>query len=147
MLWLPLVLFRQFLISKMKTISLFIIIGGFLIGGAIIIFGNQGNAENPPSPSVDNVKVIDGVQIIEISAKGGYLPRITSAKAGLPTIIKVETRATFDCSSAISIPSIGYRANLPPSGRTEIEIPVQEPGATLQGLCSMGMYNFKINFN
>jgi len=95
----------------------------------------------------DNVSIIDGKQIIEIGAKGGYAPKVSIAKANIPTILRVQTRGTFDCSSALTIPSIGYRANLPPSGVTEIEIPAQKSGATLQGLCAMGMYNFKVQFN
>lgn len=95
----------------------------------------------------DNVSVVDGKQIIEIGAKGGYAPKVSTAKADISTILRVQTHGTFDCSSALTIPSIGYRASLPPSGVTEIEVPAQKSGATLQGLCAMGMYNFKIRFN
>jgi hypothetical protein len=35
---------------------------------------------------------------------------------------------------------------LPPSGITDIELPAQEAGATVQGVCAMGMYSFAINF-
>lgn len=90
---------------------------------------------------------MDGKQIIEISAKGGYSPRITMAKADMPTIIRMSTKGSFDCSSAVSIPSLGYRANLPPTGTTDIEVGVQKSGSILQGLCAMGMYNFQIKFN
>jgi plastocyanin domain-containing protein len=61
--------------------------------------------------------------------------------------IKMETEGTFDCSSAISIPSLGYRANLPASGETSIDVPAQQAGTNMRGLCAMGMYNFQIQFN
>jgi hypothetical protein len=50
-------------------------------------------------------------------------------------------------SSAVFIPSLNYRKNLQPSGVTEIEVPPQKAGTTLQGLCAMGMYNFTIKYN
>lgn len=94
-----------------------------------------------------NVTVSDGVQIIDIAAKGGYSPRVSEAQAGIPSILRVNTKGTFDCSSALTIPSLGFRKNLPPSDVTEIELPPQESGTSLQGLCSMGMYSFTVNFN
>ena len=106
---------------------------------------SRGGAETA-SPAHSNVSIVDGVQIIEIDAKGGYAPEETIAQANMPTMIAMNTRGTFDCSSALVIPSIGYRKNLPPSGETRIEVPPQKEGATLQGLCSMGMYNFSVIF-
>lgn len=94
-----------------------------------------------------NVSIVEGKQVIEINAKGGYAPRVTFAKANTPTVINVQTNGTFDCSSALTIPAIGYRTMLPSSGKTPIEIPPQQPGTTIKGVCSMGMYNFAVNFN
>ena len=119
-----------------------------LVGGIIILIGwDNSSSDRVSSQTVNNVSMVDGNQVITITAKGGYLPRVTAAKAGIPTIIKVDTRGTFDCSSALVIPSLGYRKNLPPSGETFIDVPPQEVGAKLQGLCAMGMYNFLINFD
>ncbi len=93
-----------------------------------------------------NVSSADGKQVIDVSAKGGYTPRMTIAKAEVPTILRVKTNATFDCSSALRIPAINYSQNLPPTGTTDIEVPAQAAGTTLKALCSMGMYNFSISF-
>ena len=128
----------------MKTTYISIIIVALLIGGAILFVGFNKAPINNITES--NVSIIDGKQIIEIGAKGGYAPKVSIAKAGISNILRVQTSGTFDCSSALTIPSISYRTNLPPSGITEIEIPEQIPGTTLQGLCSMGMYSFKIEF-
>lgn len=127
-----------------KSTSISIIITALLVGGAIVFSKNgggvsSGDQANPPS-------VVDGKQVVEIFAKGGYSPRLTQAKAGIPTLLKIQTSGTFDCSSALSIPAINYRANLQPTGESDIEIPPQESGAVLRGVCAMGMYNFEIRF-
>lgn len=117
-----------------------------IIGAIFFVGRNSSNSPTAPAETANNVTVVDGKQIIEITAKGGYSPRVTTAKAGLPTVIKVKTKATFDCSSALTIPSLDYRKNLPPSGETSIDLPAQVAGSTLQGICAMGMYNFSIQF-
>ena len=129
----------------MKLTVASVILALIFIGGAIIFARN--GAKTDTAVSQNNVSVADGKQTIEIDAKGGYSPSITIAKANIPTVIKVKTQGTFDCSSALVIQSIGYRANLPPSGETLIEVPPQEAGSTLRGMCAMGMYNFSIKFN
>lgn len=134
----------------MKTTIISIAAAGILIAAAIMLTAKGNGAAmgtaNEPQPA-NNVSIVDGKQIITISAKGGYSPKVTTAKAGLPTVIQVDTNGTFDCSSAIAIPALGYRKNLPPSGQTSIEVPAQVAGSKLQGLCAMGMYNFAVNFN
>ncbi len=112
----------------------------------IFTWGNQ-NSNNTDLQAGNNVIMVDGKQVITINAKGGYFPRVTAAKADTPTVIKMNTQGTFDCSSAISIPSLGYRNNLPPSGETLIDVPPQKSGTVMRGLCAMGMYNFSINFD
>ena len=129
----------------MKLTVASVILALIFIGGAIIFARN--GAKTDTAVSQNNVSVADGKQIIEIDAKGGYSPSITIAKANISTVIKVKTQGTFDCSSALVIQSIGYRANLPPSGETLIEVPPQEAGSTLRGMCAMGMYNFSVKFN
>ena len=126
----------------MKATIISIIIAGMVIAGAIWLAGGGGG-----DTSVDNVSLVNDQQIIEISVKGGYSPRLTQAQAGVPTILKVKTAGTFDCSSALSIPDLKYRASLPLTGETLVEVPPQRAGSTLEGLCFMGMYNFQIRFN
>ncbi|MEN9405691.1 MAG: hypothetical protein RLY47_650 [Candidatus Parcubacteria bacterium] len=126
-----------------------LLITSFIIAvGLISIALYARNQEAPTNAPIDgaNVTIKDGVQYIDLSAKGGYSPRVSVAQAGIATKLKVATSATFDCSASLTIPSIGYRAVLPPSGTTEIDIPAQEAGTVLQGTCSMGMYNFTIQF-
>lgn len=133
-----------------KFIAVSILIAAFLIGGAIMLVEKSGSPNSGGTAgeaSADNVSIVEGKQIIAISAKGGYSPRVTAAKAGIPTVIKIKTQNTFDCSFALIIPSIGWRGNLSSSGETSIDVPAQEAGTSMRGLCTMGMYNFTINFN
>ena len=131
----------------MKSLSLSITIAVLLIGGAFFLTRNSGTSDESSIGATDNVSIVDGTQIVTISARGGYSPKVTSAQADIPTVIKVATTSTFDCSAALVIPSLNYRKNLPPSGETLIEVPPQKAGVVVQGLCAMGMYNFRIRFD
>jgi len=128
---------------NVKIIVVSIIAISVVIAGFILFSGGAKNVDQP----INNVSMVDGRQIITINAKGGYSPRVTTAKAGIPTVIKMNTQGTFDCSSALRIPSLNYQTNLPLSGQTLIDVPAQTAGTTMQGVCSMGMYSFAINFN
>ncbi len=133
-----------------KTTIVTIVVAGILIIGAITFFvkGTAPNLKSTASPQpASNVSVSNGKQIIVIRAKGGYSPKVTAAKAGIPTTIKMDTQGTFDCSSSLTIPSLGYRDILPPSGETLIDVPAQSAGTNIQGFCAMGMYSFTVNFN
>ncbi len=106
-----------------------------------------GNSKSQVDTSVmaNNVTVVDGKQIITINAKDGYQPRKSTAKAGMPTIIRFDTNGTFDCSSSVRIPSLGISKILPQNGSTDIDIGTQQV-TTLQGTCGMGMFPFKVEF-
>lgn len=128
----------------MKNFALILIVV-VLFGGIFVLM--QREASQRSASIVNNVNVVAGKQVVEINAKGGYSPSISTAKADMPTIIKMKTEGTFDCSSSLVIPSIGYQGNLPLSGETDIPVPAQLAGTTLKGLCAMGMYSFQINFS
>ncbi len=131
----------------MKTTLSIILVAIVIISGLIFFSEKSLNSKNPNSKTANNVSLVEGKQIVTITAKGGYLPKISSAKADIPTILKIDTKGTFDCSTSLRIPSLGYFKNLPPSGETLIDIPPQKTGTSLKGICSMGMYNFSVNFN
>lgn len=123
-------------------ISISILIAAVLIGGALF-FANRGSGS--PEASANNVTVTEGKQIVEITARGGYSPRKSIAKAGIPTILRVETNGTFDCSASIRIPSMNVGKILPQTGTTDFELGSPIAG-TLRGSCGMGMYPFEIEF-
>lgn len=128
----------------MRQIILGVIIAIVLIGGAVLF--TQGTFSKETNlGSVNNVTVVDGKQIIEIRAKGGYQPRKSIAKAGIPTILRFNTNGTFDCSLSVRIPSMNISKMLPGTGTIDIDIGSQTAGP-FQGTCGMGMYSFEVNF-
>lgn len=131
--------------DKNKTIS--IIISIVFVIGIIIVFSkpSQDSVSVVDAEPTQNVEIRDGIQYVTIDARGGYSPRMSTAEANIPTKLVVRTNGTYDCSVALVIRSIGYREMLPPTGEEIIDLGVPKSGA-LQGLCSMGMYNFTVNF-
>ncbi len=128
----------------MKPTHLALLISATLIGGVVILTLDKPNAQGEPVMA-NNVSIVDGTQIIEIRAKGGYTPRTSTAKAGIPTILRFNTEGTFDCTATVRIPSMNISKNLPPSGT--VDIAITDPKAeALIGMCGMGMYPFEINF-
>ena len=95
--------------------------------------------------NIHNVSIVDGKQIIEINTKGGYSPKLSEAKAGMPTTLRFKTNGTFDCSSSVRLPSMNISKILPNTGSTDIDLGTQKLG-TLSGTCGMGMYGFAIEF-
>ena len=136
----------------MNKKNIIIVISTLIIVVLIIIFSKQEPKtikydESASAQTISpNVTTENGKQIIEINVKGGYTPRSTVAKAGIPTILRMKTNSAFDCSSSLRIPAINYFKNLEPTAVTDIDLPNEAAGATLQGVCSMGMYSFSIQF-
>lgn len=128
----------------MKPIFFSIIFAAVLIVAALAWGGGNGSSGDPNIPA-DNVNIVGDRQVIEIKAKGGYSPRASTAKAGIPTILRFNTKGTFDCSSSVRIPSMNISKILPGSGVTEINLGNPTIG-TLQGSCGMGMYPFEVKF-
>lgn len=138
--------------SKLNSIVIMVSITVIVVGlFGIVLLLNRDKSDSADTEQVqsetpvNNVSQKDGKQIIEITAKGGYSPKKSIAKAGVPTILKFKTKGTYDCSSALTIPSLNISKNLPGTGETEIEIGSQGVGK-LAGTCSMGMYSFEIDF-
>lgn len=131
-----------------KTASVIITLS--LVVGLGIVFMSGSKSKTPDTTSgqaVQNVEVRDGVQYVTIDAKAGYSPKVSTAKAGIPTKLIVKTNGTYDCSASLAIHSIGFQKILPQTGDTEIDIGTPKAGDPLQGVCGMGMYNFLVNFS
>lgn len=127
---------------------------------AVIIIGATWyyTSYDPVSPSdltqnkvsntlVENSVIKDGVQYITIIARGGYSPKLSTAKEGIITKLIIKTNGTYDCSASLVIRSLSYRGMLPSTGETVIDVGTPNKGDVLQGTCGMGMYNFSIGFN
>lgn len=129
-----------------KPILISIAISTTMIIGMIWFVSAKSDSRLNLAGDATTVSVVDGKQLIDISAKGGYSPRVILAKAEMPTILRVKTNGTLDCSASLVIPKLSYQKFLQPSGTEEIPISPAQAQGTLQGLCAMGMYNFQIKF-
>jgi len=131
----------------MNKIVLSIITIGLIIGIGIIFLGSKGSDNTASKQAIQNVEVRDGIQYITIDAKAGYSPKLSSAKAGIPTKLIMKTNGTYDCSSSLVIKSLGYQKILAQTGEEVIDVGTPKAGEPLQGVCGMGMYNFVVNFS
>lgn len=148
--------------STAAVIALLIIIGAWvIINRDVSENGSQETNQVPTmnfpagyTPPADdavnavsnNSEIKDGVQYVTITARGGYSPRKTSVKAGVPTKIIMKTDGTYDCSASLVIRSLNYRKMLPNTGETIIDAGTPKTGDTIQGVCAMGMYSFAVEF-
>jgi plastocyanin domain-containing protein len=132
-----------------KNTMTMIVVGFIVVVVGIFGFIALGSSNNSADSNSNGTSVVQSgdSQIVELTAKGGYSPSTVTASADKPTILRVKTNNTFDCSSSLNIPSLGIRKNLPSSGETDIEIAAQKSGTTIKGTCGMGMYNFSIKFS
>lgn len=104
---------------------------------AIIVFGQN------TKPDVAGMNsAIDGT----VRVKAGYYPREITLPANRETILRLETKDTYDCSASFSISKLGIEKFLPPNGATDITLPAQPENSEIIAGCSMGMYSFKIKF-
>lgn len=127
--------------SKIALIFCGVIVG--LLFLSVVFRGNQAATFTSGDSAVS---VQNGVQIITIAAKGGFTPSSIEAIAGIPTELHIVTNGTYDCSSSLVIPSLGYRSMLKPTGTEVISLSAEQAAGTLDGMCSMGMYTFEIVF-
>lgn len=114
-----------------------------VIGLGIIFLGGSKNGTGTVW-SAQNVEIRDEVQYITVNAKGGYSPKVSTAKAGIPTKLIVKTDGTYDCSASLVIRSIGFQKILAQTGEEIIDLGILKSGDKVQGVCGMGMYSFQI---
>lgn len=127
-----------------KNTIISIIISVALIGGALYFVSDRSSSSNEETAQSQNVEIRDGVQYVTVIAKGGYSPRVTEIKGGLPTKLIVKTDGTYDCSASLVVRSIGFQKILQPTGEEVIDLGTPKSGDKVQGVCGMGMYNFQI---
>lgn len=130
-----------------KNIIISIIVCAALIGGTLYFVSGRSASSTDEVAQSQNVEVKDGVQYVTISARGGYSPRATEIKGGLPTKLVVKTDGTYDCSASLVVRSVGFQKILQPTGEEIIDLGTPKSGEKVQGVCGMGMYSFVINFS
>lgn len=99
------------------------------------------------SSTASNVSIVSGKQEITLTVWPWYNPKISTAKADMPTVLKVVGKNAYWCESAVRIPELKYAVNLEPKGTDTVDLWIHKAGDTINGTCGMGMYNFQIKFN
>lgn len=126
---------------------LIIITLALVVSVGIIFLGDNKSIDNTTDETIQNIEIKDGIQYITVNAKGGYSPQVSTAKSDIPTKLIVKTNGTYDCSASLVINSLGFQKILAPTGEEIIDLGIPKAGEPLQGICSMGMYNFQVQFN
>ncbi len=122
---------------------------GFGVLIVALLFAGTFVSNRSPEQEIggNGVSIENGVQVIDIAVKGGYSPNRIEAKAGVPTQIRFATNGTYDCSSVVAIPALGFQESLPATGTRVVTLGADQATGVLKGQCGMGMYNFQVSFN
>jgi len=128
-------------------IAVIILVTFAFIGFLISQLSNTTAAIDYSQYSSKSVSLDNGVQIISMVANTGYSPNKILAQANIPNKLRIETKNTYDCTSELNIPSLNIKRSLPATGVTDIDIPSQIMGSTLQGYCGASTYEFQIKFS
>lgn len=104
---------------------------------------NSSSASSAP-PASPNVRIENGVQIVELAAKNnGYSPSTLRVRSGIPTQLVVTTNNITGCAQGFVFRQFNIDETLPRTGDTTFEL-----GTLTQGKykysCSMGMYTGRI---
>jgi plastocyanin domain-containing protein len=84
-----------------------------------------------------------GIQIVDVTVKGGYQPASITAEAGRPLRLNFTRRESTPCGEEVVLPEFGRRAHLPEDRTVSLEVTPEEPGE-YEFTCGMNMYKGKI---
>ena len=129
-----------------KNTFISIVLSIAIVGGAFYFVTKTPEVSlgNTEVAQTQNTEMRDGVQYVTLTAKGGYFPKLSSIKPDIPTKLIVKTSGTYDCSASLVMRSVGFQKVLGPTQEEIIDLGTPKSGEKIQGVCSMGMYNFQI---
>jgi plastocyanin domain-containing protein len=91
-------------------------------------------AGGPATPA----DLVDGVQEVRVTVKGGYNPDTIVVRAGQPVRLQFYRDETADCSERVVFDDFGVEAALPAFQTTTIEFTPPQPGE-FRFRCGMNM--------
>ncbi len=110
---------------------------GFALTGTTFSFGDSSDSSAPPG--LENVEIIDGVQIIEMTVQGyDYYPHEFTIYEDMPVEWRIDGSGAAGCGRVLSAPSIGIMEYLSSEDITIIEFTPSSVGE-IPFSCSMGM--------
>jgi plastocyanin domain-containing protein len=84
-----------------------------------------------------------GIQVVNVTVRGGYQPASITAEAGRPIRLNFTRRESTPCGEEVVLPEFGRRAHLPENQTVGIEVTPERPGE-YEFTCGMNMYKGKI---
>ena len=84
-----------------------------------------------------------GVQVVDVTVKGGYQPASIEAQAGRTLRLNFTRREATPCGEEVVFPEFGRRAHLPEGDSVSVEVTPTEPGV-YEFTCGMNMYKGRI---
>jgi plastocyanin domain-containing protein len=84
-----------------------------------------------------------GVQVVDVTVKGGYQPASIAAEAGRTLRLNFTRREATPCGEEVVLPEFGRRAHLPQGAPVAVEVTPTAPGV-YEFTCGMNMYKGKI---
>ncbi|WP_081747457.1 heavy metal translocating P-type ATPase [Arthrobacter sp. Br18] len=79
-----------------------------------------------------------GVQVADISVRGGYSPDLIRVTAGIPVQLRFDRQDNSDCTSRVVFPDLRKSASLAAFDTTTVDLMIEEPGEYPWG-CGMNM--------
>lgn len=87
--------------------------------------------------------IVDGVQRIAVTVKGGYAPDTIVVRAGTPVRLDFTRMESSMCSETVVFDALGRSATLPEGETVSIEFTPSSPGE-IPFQCQMGMLRGKV---
>ncbi|MDN5758559.1 MAG: heavy metal translocating P-type ATPase, partial [Tomitella sp.] len=81
----------------------------------------------------------DGVQVAELTIRGGYHPEPVRLVPGVPTRLRITRSEDGACSERFVIPDLGVELAVPAFSTAEVDLPALTSGQRHEVTCGMGM--------
>jgi P-type Cu+ transporter len=85
-----------------------------------------------------SARMEDGVQRIDVTVRGGYVPDLIRVRQGVPVELTFDRQESGDCTSRVVFPDLQLSAALPAYERTTVRIRPDTPGS-FGFACGMNM--------
>jgi len=95
------------------------------------------DAASPGQP-VARATVTGGVQVVDITVRGGYSPEVVRVLPGVPVRLVFDRQEDSECSGRLLVPDLGVDVALAEFEATAVALPALDEG-TYEFTCGMGM--------
>ena len=122
----------------MDTTNIVVTLVGFGVIGWIVWYFWLWKGE-----AVSAAGVAGGLQVVDVTVKGGYQPASIVVESGRPLRLNFTRREASLCGEEVVLPDFGRRAHLPENHTVAVEILPREPGE-YEFTCGMNMYKGRL---